>query len=256
MTYQDDLQDDQLHLAMRSAIDVEPAMRSLPSDDLGRGRTKLRHRRIGIAAGAAAAVAAVVLVFAVAPNDLSAGPEPPGVAEQDGSREEPFRLGVLEAAVADALERIGASDWHNVAGTTGSNSDSDAEVSSAIIQAQWAGEGLFASLSLSVSDPSAFPIAEQSDSCNDPGLVDRPELTCEAQELPDGGSVLVGTGEDLGRKRLTVRFERPDGDIVWATVDMNDDSEPGYENSDAPLPELPLTTEQLIELVQDPHVHL
>lgn len=265
MTYQDDLQDDQLHAAMRSAIGVEPAMRSLPMDDLARGRTKLRHRRIGIAASIAAVASVVVLVLAVAPNGLTAEPDTSGVVEQpDEERSAPFDIAVLEQAVRDGLERNGASRWTDVEGGGGGNSDTT-EVISAAVQARWAEPGaqgragdLSAVFSLSIADPAAFPNAEMRESCADPaGSYGLLEFTCQPRALSVGGSVLVGTGEVYGQKGLSIRFERADGEVIWAAVIMYRRGHGvGYEPSHKPLPDLPVTVEQLIELVQDPRVDL
>ena len=114
-------------------------------------------------------------------------------------------------------------------------------------------------MSISVADPAAGGSGmgePDAAPCEDPALFSGPRLTCAQRELADGTVVLVGTGSTDGFARITVRYERPDGQLVWATSDQaggmwwEDGS--GANPLDAP----PVTVDQLVDLTQDPRVHL
>ena len=92
--------------------------------------------------------------------------------------------------------------------------------------------------------------------CADPSLEAGPELTCEQQTLDDGTTVLVGRGEQDGAQRLTVRYARPDGQVVSATADQASEDWWADGSGPGPLEQPPLTVEQLVELVRDPLMHL
>lgn len=172
----------------------------------------------------------------------------------------------LEAALTETLDPSSAHLSMMMSGAAGgpvpadgSGDPGDEPLSQGSVTAGWTDGAREGEVNLSVIDPSVddgIAGAEGAAPCEDPMLFGGPRLACERRELPDGSTVLVGTGQRDGLERVTVRFERPDGQVVWATADeassiwREDDSGP------APLLELPVTTQQLIELAQDPRVHL
>ena len=304
MTHSDSPQDEELYGALRSAIGSEPPMASLPADDLARGRRRLRHHRIGAAAGVAAVVPAVALISTLVPGNPSAGPAPGGFAddpgddsslevqcavvgpERDGDLRPPAGDGSCEAVpgvlawtargkdldsmnmpevdrLDQALtEAVDPSEAHVVAmvASGARGGASAAALSQASVGATWSQGSSEGAVNLSVVDPDADgPGTSTTDGdspCADPSLVHGPALACATQELDNGAVVLVGTGEQDGARRITVRFERADGQIVWATADQASDGWWRDRSGADPLDAPPASTEQLIELVQDPRVHL
>ena len=343
MTDVDGTQDEQLYGAFGSAIGPEPPMRSLPADDLARGRRRLRHRRIGTAAGVAVAVPVVALMATVVPDNPSAGPDNSGFADDpgdessleaecpvvdpeskpsavpgvesdsapraDGGKAAPeelepapkaghgdsgwvaygsdvvvagegdcevvpvipvdpkelSELDRLDAALRDAVDPAGGHLTSSVAGAAsgavraGDDDPGPETVSQASVGATWVdgtGEG---AVTLSVIDPSVGDVTWRPDDespCADPALMDGPRLACEWRRLPNGSMVFVGTGEQDGVERVTVRFTREDGEVVWATSDQASERWWVDGSGADPLEAPPATLEQLIDLVQDPRVHL
>jgi len=320
-------------------------MRSLPADDLARGRRRLRHRRIGTAAGVAAVVPAVAVVAIVVPGNPWAGPDRTGFADDpdeqrshtiecvgvepyrdyegevlpgplgapppapdpdgdtqwfkaaarnahdargklaaredgrgsvvsvDGSCEEVPDGGMdtpeidrLEQALTEGLDPDGEFLSVMSASSAGAASRADdkagaaaEELSQASIAATWREDGGEGAVILTVIDPSAdgaMTTGRGNDSaCADPSL-EGPELTCVRRRLDNGIIVVVGTGGQDGNQRITVRFERDDGEIVWATADQTVTSVWTDGSGTDPLDAPPATAEQLIDLVQDPRAHL
>ena len=330
MTDADGTQDEELYGAFRSAIGPEPPMRSEPADDIARGRRRLRHQRIGTAAGVAVAVPVVALMTAVVPGNPSAGPDSAGFADDPGDETSleaecvveseltpPLRirpdartrlktaepdgaygsdlqssdgagglvaagegscevvpvepvdvseLDRLESALTETLDPSGEHLLTTMAGAAGGPVPADgngqageAPLSQGSVTAGWTDGAREGEVNLSVLDPSGddgMSGEEGAARCEDPMMFGGPRLTCQRRELADGSTVLVGTGEQDGVERVTVRFTREDGQIVWATADEGSSIWREDGSGPEPLDALPVTVDQLIELVQDPRVHL
>lgn len=166
-------------------------------------------------------------------------------------------LGPERDHVDSLMSSIGTS---GVAGTVVSGTDPPTEPADAPtaagVSGRWTeGTGLGA-VTVSVSDgddlsgPGGEPV------CADPSLGAGPELTCEQQTLNDGTTVLVGRGEQDGAQRITVRYQRPDGQVVSATADQASEDWWADGSGTGPLEQPPLTVEQLAEIVRDPLMHL
>lgn len=158
--------------------------------------------------------------------------------------------------VTEALNRhVDPDGLHSGMSITGGSvsSSSNPDTTSGIyVGSEWTDGDRTGMVSLSVQDS---PI-ESGGSCADPSLASGPEVTCETQQLPDGTTALVGRGQQGGAERITVRYDRPDGTVVWATSDEATDQWWTDQTGAAPLASPPATVDQLIELVQDPEVRL
>lgn len=170
----------------------------------------------------------------------------------------------LEQALTDTLDPLGEHMTSFLAGAAASaqapGSDPEQEkVSQASVTGDWAEGDRLGNVSLDVADATAAgstmgdPAAAP---CEDPGVMPGPSLTCEQRELADGTVVLVGTGSKNGFERITVRYDRVDGQIVWGTADEATGMWWEDGSGAAPLDAPPVTVNQLIELVQEPRVHL
>ncbi len=290
MTHADGTQDEELYGAMRSAIGAEPPMAAQPYDDLARGRRRLLHRRVGTALAAVAVVPAVALVATVVPGSPSAGPvtpdfvglpsasnQTPGQGTLDAecavgsfgdslaagdSKECPTVPGTmdtvgtdhLEAALGDVLDPNGTHIDNLAGGVMGNGHGTP--VAWATVSGAWREGDASGSVWLSVVDPRVNDVTNSVTPCEDPGTAaGGPTLTCERRKLADGSTVLVGTGRLDGFERITVRFDRPDGQVVWTTADQAE----WLMSGAAMMPALdapPATVDQLIELAQDDRAHL
>jgi len=171
----------------------------------------------------------------------------------------------LEHALFDTLD---PSKEHLTSFLAGAGASAPAEagsdpeqskVTSASVTGDWSEGDRAGNVSLSVEDPTAGESGMSDPGaapCEDPGLFSGPQLSCERRELADGTVVLVGTGSKNGFARITVHYVRPDGQLVWATSDQA--SGIWWEDSSGagPLDGPPVTVDQLIDLAQDPRVHL
>jgi hypothetical protein len=117
---------------------------------------------------------------------------------------------------------------------------------------EWTDGARTGMITVSVEDPAVG----NSDSCADPSSVNGPDVTCETRTLDDGTTVLVGRGQQDGAERITVRYERADGTLVWATADEATEQWWTDQTGAAPLTSAPVTVDQLIDLVRDPDVRL
>jgi len=171
----------------------------------------------------------------------------------------------LERALFDTLD---PSKEHLTSFLAGAGASASAEagsdpeqpkLTSASVTGDWSEGNRAGNVSLSVADltagesgmgdPGAAP-------CADPALFSGPQLSCERRELADGSLVLVGTGSKNGFARITVHFVRPDGQLVWATSDQASGIWWQDSSGAGPLDGPPVTVDQLIDLAQDPRVHL
>jgi hypothetical protein len=93
--------------------------------------------------------------------------------------------------------------------------------------------------------------------CLDPNLASGPDVTCEARTLDDGTVVRIGYGSQDGAERIAVRYDRPDGSVVWATADeatfawWSGDALPGHD----PLTSSPMTVDALIAMALDERIN-
>lgn len=168
----------------------------------------------------------------------------------------------LQAALTDAVDPSGEHLSMMIAGSARSAVSPDGgsgSVSQASVSGAWTNGDQEGSVDVTVIDPAVddgMSGNEGTAPCENPTLVGGPSLTCERRELADGSTVVVGTGERDGVERITVRFDRPDGQVVWATADEAStqwwDDGSGADPLDAP----PATTNQLIQLAQDDRSHL
>jgi hypothetical protein len=92
--------------------------------------------------------------------------------------------------------------------------------------------------------------------CSDQTMGGGPDVTCEQKTLADGTVIEVGHGQKGGAERLTVAYERADGQVVIATADQASTSWWDSADGAAPLDTLPATIEQLTALVTAPGAHL
>jgi hypothetical protein len=83
-----------------------------------------------------------------------------------------------------------------------------------------------------------------------------PDVDCQQHTLDDGTVVQVGRGSKDGAERLSVRVDRPNGSIVWATVDQATDQWWQDRSGAAPLTSLPVGVDELVALARDDDVHL
>lgn len=92
--------------------------------------------------------------------------------------------------------------------------------------------------------------------CLDPNLMNGPDVDCHQRTLDDGTVVHVGRGSEDGAERVAVRFERPDGTIVWVTADEATAQWWDDSSGAQPLTSLPVAVDDLIELALDGDLHL
>lgn len=139
------------------------------------------------------------------------------------------------------------------------SSAGEESLSQGSVIAAWIDGAREGAVDLSVIDPSVddgISVEEGAAPCENPMLVGGPRLTCDRRQLDNGSSVLVGTGSKDGVERITVRFDRADGQVVWATADQGSSMWTDDGRTAEPLDAPPATAQQLIELVQDARVHL
>jgi hypothetical protein len=116
---------------------------------------------------------------------------------------------VLQQHADPTGEHAGSMASGSAEATTGG------EQASASAAMGWADGQREGQVSLSV-DPTPPAAAA---GCLDPGLETGPDVTCQTQTLDDGTVVRVGHGTQDGAERVAVRYDRPDGSVVWATAD-------------------------------------
>lgn len=353
-TPDDDTND--LHGQLARALGAEPPMRSLPHDDLARGRRTVRRRRVGALTGTVAAVSTITLGSWALSNGVlnTAGPSgtqlaPAGApgAATDGGGEAPMgtltavcsadptpaqlggsakaaspggtflhshgkhgasvssRAGKPTSAGGGAMplrsgkQHLGANG--PVAAITGDNGNCDAvpgepvdttdidRVTKAMddhvdpdathegatdiaggsvssnpgsppsglyVGREWVAGDAAGAVSLSVESADLAAANGDDTGCADPSVVAGPDVTCEQRTLADGTVVTVGRGEAAGAQRIVVRYDEPDGTIVWATADAATEQWWTDQSGAAPLDAPPVGVDALISLVQDPAVHL
>ncbi len=303
MSHHDDIPDERLYGALREALEPEPPMCSQPSDDLRRGRRRLRRRRIGAAAGVAAVLPVAAIVGWTVPSGSSAGPSSPGFSgASDGpsnghlsgrcvtgrATAPPRHQGGIRAAKGRATAIAGSacravpgkpigirpadrltSVLSNVLDRGGGHLSSSGLAAAAngnagdlgylSVAADWHDGVRVGAVDLSVLDPAAGTAAESIDAtapCQDPGLAGGPRLTCTTRRLSDGSAVQVGTGSRAGLVRITVRFDRPDGQLVWATADQASHAWWGFGNGAKPLAAPPASVAGLVALATDARAYL
>lgn len=159
----------------------------------------------------------------------------------------------VQSALDRVLDPHGEHMTSSIAGGSLSNGDgSPSDTPEGIyVGAGWVDGDTEGSVSLSVEDAS---LAQPG--CLDQSLAVGPDVTCEVRTLEDGSTVWVGHGSQDGAERLAVRYERPDGSVVWATADQAGEQYWTDGTGAAPLAQLPATVDQLIALAQDADVHL
>ena len=143
----------------------------------------------------------------------------------------------------------------SAAGSAGGEGDKgDQGIQSVMVGMSWGEGNQEGAVALSVfsgADPDFI-----GSGCSDQTIGGGPQVSCEQKTLADGTVVQVGHGQKGGAERLTVAYERADGQVVIATADQA--STPWWDSADgaAPLDTLPVTIEQLAALVTAPGAHL
>jgi hypothetical protein len=139
-----------------------------------------------------------------------------------------------------------------IAGGSVGGSDNGDKPSGIYVGYEWTDGNGTGMVSVSVEDGSQV----SDGSCADPSVVDGPSVTCETKQLPDGTTVLVGRGSQDGAERMTVRYERPDGTVVWVTSDEATGQWWTDHSAASPLTAPPASVDQMIDLALDPDVRL
>lgn len=158
--------------------------------------------------------------------------------------------------VTEALNRHvdpnGSHAGTTIASGSVQNADKGGKATAIYAGYEWTDGNRTGMVTLSVEDPSVG----NGDSCADPSSVNGPPVSCETRTLADGTTVLVGRGQQGGAERVTVRYVRPDGTLVWATADEATEQWWADQSGTAPLTSPPVTVDQLIDLARDPDVRL
>lgn len=141
-----------------------------------------------------------------------------------------------------------------VNGATGGGAEGDTFVAQTLMVGRaWSDGGGEGAVMLTVVTAGSPDVK---DGCANAMLTDGPTVTCEDVTLADGTHVLVGHADQDGAERLVVAYARPDGSLAIATADEASTDWWSDGSGTGPLDHLPVTQDQLVELVTAPGAHI